>query len=326
MHEAPVVRLDCGMDLITLPAPLAAPMRCTEAITLVAALRAASRSGLLDALDRWAPCSAAELAARTHLVERAVVLTLGALEVGAQPLPARVTTPPTAPAHAWAAMQQFSEHVVAYVETGAPTAHVGAARYVAPLRVIGGFVRPLVEAALPHLVRPGLRVLELGAGTAPWSRALVAAEPTVTAVAVDLDPVIAQLRDLLAADGTTGIECVTGDVRTVALTGATGFDLVVVSGLCRLLGADDNARLFRRCAGWIAPAGRLVLCDALADADDADGSLALYALGLAARSAAEALWPSAQYDRWLADAGFAPATVVARGRAGHAVAFAAPVG
>lgn len=301
-----------------------APMRCTEAITLVAALRAAVDTGLLDSLDRWAPCTATELAARTHLDERAVTLTLPVLEVGGVVRRGDDGCwSPTAPAAAWSAAHGFADHVVAFVETGAPTAHVGDDRYVTPLRVIGRFMEPLVVATISHLARPGLRVLELGAGTAPWSRALLAADPTATAVAVDLAPVATRLRDQLAADGITGIDCVPGDVRTVALTAGTGFDVVVVSGLCRLLGAADNAHLFQRCAEWLAPGGRLVLADAFADAGDADGSLALYALGLAARSDAEMLWSSSHYERWLADAGLGPMAVVARSRAGHAVALAA---
>ncbi len=45
-------------------------------------MRGALRSGLLEALWRWQPCTTAEIATRAHLSERTVELTLAALAVG----------------------------------------------------------------------------------------------------------------------------------------------------------------------------------------------------------------------------------------------------
>ena len=159
------------------------------------------------------------------------------------------------------------------------------------------------------------RLLELGAGTAPWSRALLAIDPTVTSVAVDLPPVIAQLeRSLSGTSLETRIDLIPQDVRTFTLT--ERFDVIVISGLCRLLGEADNARLFARCLDLLTPDGRLVICDAFAGSDDPDGSLALYSLGLAARSRAEALWSARDYERWLEAAGFTTAALVLAERPG----------
>ena len=104
------------------------------------------------------------------------------------------------------------------------------------------------------------------------------------------------------------------DVRSLTL--AERFDVIVVSGLCRLLSEADNARLFARCLDLLEPHGRLVICDSFAGSDDHDGSLALYTLGLAARSHAEALWSAADYERWLDGAGFTTAAVVLAERPG----------
>ncbi len=97
---------------------------------------------------------------------------------------------------------------------------------------------------------------------------------------------------------------------------AERFDVIVISGLCRLLGEADNARLFARCLDLLTPDGRLVICDAFAGSDDPDGSLALYSLGLAARSRAEALWSARDYERWLEAAGFTTAALVLAERPG----------
>ena len=62
--------------------------------------------------------------------------------------------------------------------------------------------------------------------------------------------------------------------------------------------------------------------DAFAGSADPDGSLALYTLGLAARSRAEALWSADDYERWLGAAGFAAIEVVLTERAGVTVLVA----
>jgi hypothetical protein len=53
-----------------------------QAVTLVAAARGALDSGMLQALDRWQPCTADDLAVRSHLTLRSVQLTIAALSAG----------------------------------------------------------------------------------------------------------------------------------------------------------------------------------------------------------------------------------------------------
>ena len=58
------------------------PEHLTHTVALIGAVRGALRSGLLEALQRWQPCTTDELAVRAHLVPRAVDLTLHALAAG----------------------------------------------------------------------------------------------------------------------------------------------------------------------------------------------------------------------------------------------------
>jgi SAM-dependent methyltransferase len=277
-------------------------LRLTSAIVLVGAVRGSLRSGLLEALWKWQPCTTGELAVRAHLAPRVVGLTLDALAAGGVVTADGQRWTLGASPEAWTALIGFDQHVVNLVEHGEPTCADAADRYTGVLAVLGGFHEPLAAQLAPSLVTPGSRVLELGAGTAPFSRALLAHEATASATAVDLPPVAEQLAARIAATEFAGrIDCHGCDVRTYAAT--ERFDVVVVAGLCRLLSSGDNAELLRRGATWLAPGGRLVVCDTLADSPDRDGALALYALGLAARSRAETLWSGADYDRWLGDAG-----------------------
>jgi len=294
------------------------PEHLTHAVALIGAVRGALRSGLMEALQRWQPCTADELAVRAHLVPRAVDLTLHALAAGGVVAEDAAGWTLQAPPAAWAGLVGFDEHICNFIETGAPTSADRVDRYVDVLSVIGRFHETVAAHFAPALVSPCARVLELGAGTAPWSRALLACDPTVTALAVDLPPVAARLERDLAAGALAGrITCRTGDVRPLALT--EQFDVIVIAGLCRLLSDDDNAGLIARCGGWLAAGGRLVVCDALADSADPDGTLALYALGLAARSRAETLWTSADYDRWFQRAGLVRSSIMSTDRSAVSV-------
>lgn len=285
----------------------------TSAIVLVGAVRGSLRSGLLEALWKWQPCTTGELAVRSHLAPRVVGLTLDALAAGGVvATDGERWTLPARP-EAWAALIGFDQHVVNLVEHGEPTCADDADRYTGVLPVLGRFHEPLAAQLAPALVTPGSRVLEVGAGTAPFSRALLTYEPTASATAVDLPPVAEQLAARIDASEFAGrIDCQGCDVRRYAPT--EQFDVVVVAGLCRLLSSGDNAELLGRCARWLAPGGRLVVCETLADSPDRDGAMALYALGLAARSRAETLWSSTDYDRWLGDAGLERARLVTTDR------------
>ena len=297
--------------------------RLTDAVALVGGVRGALRSGLLEALWRWQPCTSAEIATRAHLSERTVELTLAALAVaGVVVRDEHGRWELTAPPEAWALLVGFEENICRFVETGAATRADGDDRYTGVLPVIGRFNEHMAVQMAPLLARPNARILELGAGTAPWSQALLAIDLTITAVAVDLPPVISQLeRSLRGSVLETRIELRAQDVRSLTLT--ERFDVVVISGLCRLLDEAENVRLFARCIDLLAPDGRLVICDAFGGSEDRDGTLALYALGLAARSRAEALWSARDYERWLEAAGFTMAAIVLAQRPGMATLIAA---
>jgi len=130
-------------------------------------------------------------------------------------------------------------------------------------------VSVVVESVLAGVGDPGARLLDLGAGVAPWTRALCAKHPGLEAVAVDLPT--------------------SGDLSRVDL--GEGFDTVLVSGGCRRFGEIQVRRLFERAAAATAPGGQILVIDAL-PADRRDGRSAGPVHGFA------------DYAAWLFDAGF----------------------
>ncbi len=141
------------------------------------------------------------------------------------------------------------------------------------------FYRPLVQAtfATQHRAatrlglrlgwarRPGLRVLDVGAGRAPWAIAVLEQSPASTAVVNDLPEVLELAEEELAARGLASrAELRPGDFHEIDL-GTSAFDLVVLGHVCRTEGDDGAAALVAGAARALRPGGQLVLADYFAD-------------------------------------------------------------
>ncbi len=110
----------------------------------------------------------------------------------------------------------------------------------------------LVEAWLAELVRPGLRALELGAGTGRFTERLAALGARVTAV--DLSPeMLARLRDRLDRRGLRDVTLVEGDF----LEAEVGSDYDLVCSFSAFEYVADLDRLLAAVTARLAPGGRL---------------------------------------------------------------------
>jgi ubiquinone/menaquinone biosynthesis C-methylase UbiE len=164
---------------------------------------------------------------------------------------------------------------------------------------------PAAAAAAQNLASAGPRVLDLGAGAAPWSLALAAHDPSCRVTAVDLPVVLGATRQAVAAAGYEDrFRFVEGDVFAVNL-GEAAFDLVIAANLCHLFGEEANRRLFDMTAQWLVPGGVVAVIEPLSQ-EGLNGSraLSLYAVGLAHRTASGKVYPFRTYTEWLHAAGF----------------------
>lgn len=153
----------------------------------------------------------------------------------------------------------------------------------------------------------GARVVELGAGAAPWSRAVLAGDPGATAVVNDLPGVLAVAERALDGDGVADrVTFLPGSYWEVDLA-AGGFDLAVLAHVCRAEGDEGAAALVRRAAAALAPGGRLVLAEYLLH-DDLSGPAQAQLLGvtMAASTARGATFTHRQARAWLEGAGLGP--------------------
>jgi len=153
------------------------------------------------------------------------------------------------------------------------------------------------------LVAP--RVLELGAGGAPWAVAILERCPEATAVINDLEEVLDVARSKTFAFGVDSrCEFRGGDFHTVQIEDS-GFDLAVLSHVCRTEGAEGARHLIERGFDALKPGGRLLLADYFVDPEHKANPHAVM-MGITMMASTVNGFPitNAEVASWLRDAGF----------------------
>jgi len=273
-----------------------------------AAIRAAAAVGLLELLARGGG-SAGQAAEALGLDERAtrrlldvlVVLGLAADTDGGYRSTVEAQTLIDDHLRMWGSLSEV-------LRRGRPPYRVDrpeGAQQVYPglVGVLGQMKAEAARRAAQRLARPDLRVLDLGAGAAPWSLAVVAKEPSCRVTAVDLPAVIpATRRAVEAAGGADRFEYLAADLFRVELT-KEAFDLAILGSVCHLFGPEDNRRLVLRLFGSLRPGGTVAIIDSVRDGTG-QREQAIYALGLLLRAPQGDVYPLSSYREWLLHAGF----------------------
>lgn len=144
-----------------------------------------------------------------------------------------------------------------------------------------GFYGPLVMATFVTQFRaasrlglklgwastPNMRVLDLGAGCAPWALAALDQSPGSTAVVNDWPAIIPLAQGQVDQRGMTDrVTFRPGDFHTIPIE-AGAYDLVAICHICRTEGHELAPALIARAVNALKPGGRLVLADYFADND-----------------------------------------------------------
>ena len=181
------------------------------------------------------------------------------------------------------------------------------------------FYRPLVEGTFTTMLRTATRadlqvrysaldsprVLDLGAGGAPWAMAVLKACPGATAVVNDLDGVIDVARRTTAEhDVADRCEFRPGDFHTIEIE-PEGYDIVMLGHVCRTEGPDGARRLIARAWEALRPEGRLLLADYFV-APEPKWSPHSVLMGMTMMASTVNGFPitAAQTAAWLQDTGF----------------------
>jgi SAM-dependent methyltransferase len=182
------------------------------------------------------------------------------------------------------------------------------------------FYVPLVEGTFTTMMRcatradlkmrysatPAARVLDLGAGGAPWTIAMLTACPDATATVNDLDTVLDVARRKTVEHGVSE-RCAfrPGNYFDIEIEPAA-YDIVVLGHVCRAEGAAGAARLIERAFAALAPGGRLILADYFCDPDHTVNPHAVVMGATMMASTINGLtFTTEEFGGWLRAAGFA---------------------
>jgi SAM-dependent methyltransferase len=182
-----------------------------------------------------------------------------------------------------------------------------------------GFFGPLVQAtfatqlraatrlgpSLGWARRPRLRVLDLGAGCAPWAIGILTQSPGSTAVVNDLDDVLALAPAKIAEHGLTDrVELRPGDFYTIDIERGA-YDVVVLGHILRTAGFELAQALIERAHEALAPGGEVVIADYFADDTRKRNPFAVQmGMTMLASSERGGMLTNRQVVDWLGDAGF----------------------
>jgi SAM-dependent methyltransferase len=167
-----------------------------------------------------------------------------------------------------------------------------------PAATIAADVLRLAEAG-------AISILDIGGGSGIYSAVWLGLNPAARSTQLDWAPVNAIARRLVAERGVADrFTCIDGDFHTTDF-GTAAYDVVVYSHIAHQEGPEDNVAIFAKIRKALKPGGTLVVNDYVVDDDRSGPPYALiFASAMLLASKHGSTWRRADYQDWLAKAGF----------------------
>ncbi len=149
------------------------------------------------------------------------------------------------------------------------------------------------------------RMLDVGGGSGAYSIAFARASADLRADILDLPSVLPIADGHVAEAGLAGrVRTRAGDLRTDDL--GSGYDLVLLSAICHMLGSAENRDLLARAGRALAPGGRVVVSDFVLEEDGTSPRQAvLFSLNMLVGTPSGRSYRESEYAAWLREAGLA---------------------
>jgi SAM-dependent methyltransferase len=146
-------------------------------------------------------------------------------------------------------------------------------------------------------------MLDVGGGPGTFAIAFAEAEPGLHAEVLDQAPVLPIAEGHIRAAGLESrVTTRAGDLRKGSL--GEGYDLILLSAICHMLGEEENRDLLARCARALAPGGRVAIREFILDPDRAGPpGPALFALNMLVGTEHGNSYTEAEYRSWMEQAG-----------------------
>lgn len=161
------------------------------------------------------------------------------------------------------------------------------------------------RAIVPLLDLAGARsLLDIGGGPGAYAMLLAQAAPQLACTVLDLPPVVAVARELLAQAGLAErVRCLPGDYHTTSFP--SGQDVITIFGVLHQESPTAIVDILRRAHAALNPGGRLYILDMMTDATHAWPRFsALFAVNMALTTDHGWVFSDREISGWLAEAGF----------------------
>jgi len=149
-----------------------------------------------------------------------------------------------------------------------------------------------------------LQILDVAAGSAPWSAAFAQQYSSARVTAVDLPAVVEQGRQQIADLGLenryTWIEA---DMEAIEYPAAS-YDLVIIAHICRFIGEERARALLKKLTKSLRPGATLILADVFFSDDQSSPPAALTLdLSMLVNTAQGHIWTCNEVSTWLQESG-----------------------
>ena len=163
-----------------------------------------------------------------------------------------------------------------------------------------------IAAGVLRLAEAGeISILDIGGGSGIYSAIWLGLNPAARSTQLDWGPINAIARRLLAERAVADrFTCIDGDFHSTGF-GTRAHDIVVYSHIAHQEGREDNIAIFAKVRSALKPGGTLVICDYIVDDDRGGPPFPLtFAAEMLLKSKHGGTWRRADYQAWLAKAGF----------------------
>ncbi len=208
---------------------------------------------------------------------------------------------------------RFWDHLPEYLRSGEPiikmdvTQHQ-AEHYQAEVGPLGWMLGPAAEEAAGVLEigtgRKRLRILDIGAGSAVWSLAMIRRDQSSKVTALDWPEVLTVAKQqAMTQQLNAQFDTLAGDFHHITLPPGA-FDLAILANITHLETPEGNQDTFKRVYETLAENGEAIIIDVFPGSPEGNLTSVLYRLGLALRTEHGQVYSSEELSRQLRVAGF----------------------